>query len=133
MSKGLSSMTILEKLKQDYAQFPQNQSYELYAEDVFFKDPMTKFHGVQRYQEMIGFIQRYFLGVEMVLHDMSQQDNTIHTRWTLTWTAPFAWKPKMEISGTSELKLNAEGLVCSHVDVWNCSRWAVLKQAFVFG
>ena len=123
-------MTILDQLKADYAQFPDNQSYDLYASDVFFKDPMTKFRGIQRYQQMIGFIKTYFLGVTMELHDIQQNNDTIHTRWTLTWTAPFPWKPKMEISGRSELLLNPEGLVCSHIDYWDCSRWAVFKQVF---
>ncbi|MEM9135979.1 MAG: DUF2358 domain-containing protein [Cyanobacteria bacterium P01_F01_bin.42] len=123
-------MGILERLQADYARFPENQSYDLYAADVFFKDPMTKFSGIEQYQKMIGFIQTYFLGVTMELHDINQSNDMIYTRWTLKWTAPFPWKPKMAISGRSELKLNPEGLVCSHVDYWDCSRWAVLKQVF---
>lgn len=123
-------MTILEQLKADYARFPEHQSYELYASEVYFKDPMTQFRGVKRYREMIGFIQTYFIDVAMELHDISQTDNTIQTRWTLRWIAPFPWKPLMAISGRSELELNSEGLVCSHIDIWDCSRWAVFKQIF---
>ena len=123
-------MTILESLQADYARFPIDQSFHLYAEDVFFKDPMTSFKGIQKYQEMIGFIQKYFVDAEMELHDINQEGEQIHTQWTLRWIAPFPWKPKMEISGTSDLELNTDGLVCSHIDRWDCSRWAVFKQVF---
>jgi hypothetical protein len=123
-------MTILEQLKADYARFPENQSYDLYASDVYFKDPMTKFRGVQRYREMIGFMQTYFVDLTMELHHISQSGDTIQTQWTLSWTAPFPWNPAMRISGRSELGLNSAGLVCSHIDYWDCSRWAVLKQIF---
>ena len=123
-------MTILAQLKADYARFPERQSYDLYASDVYFKDPMTQFRGVKRYKQMIGFIKTYFLDVEMELHDISQTDNTIQTQWTLSWIAPFPWRPSMSISGRSELVLDQKGLVCSHIDYWDCSRWAVLKQVF---
>ena len=123
-------MTLIENLKADYARFPVDQSFHLYAQDVYFKDPMTSFKGIQKYQEMIGFIQKYFLDVEMELDEITQNESHIHTRWTLRWTAPFPWKPALAISGTSDLQINEDGLVCSHIDRWDCSRWEVLKQVF---
>ncbi|MEM6403902.1 MAG: DUF2358 domain-containing protein, partial [Cyanobacteria bacterium P01_D01_bin.116] len=33
-------MDIVEILKEDYQRFPENQTYSIYAEDVYFKDPM---------------------------------------------------------------------------------------------
>ena len=123
-------MDILEQLKADYARFPENQSYDLYAPDVYFKDPMTQFRGIGQYQKMIGFIQTYFQAVKMDLHEMSRTDQTIHTRWTLNWKAPLPWHPQLSISGQSELILNEAGLIASHVDTWDCSRWSVFKQLF---
>ncbi len=123
-------MTILEQLEQDYARFPENQSFELYAEDVYFKDPLNQFQGVAKYREMIGFIQKWFINTRMEVYSIDQQDNAINTRWTLYWQAPFPWKPQMAITGRSEMKLNAEGLICSHIDYWDCSRLAVFKQLF---
>jgi hypothetical protein len=34
----------------------------------------------------------------------------------------------MAIGGRSELKVNSDGLIVSHIDYWNCSRFDVLKQ-----
>lgn len=123
-------MSMIDALKQDYARFPEQQSYELYAEDVYFQDPLNRFRGVQRYRKMIGFIQNWFIDTHMEVHDIQQQGNTITTRWTLRWQAPFPWKPQMAIPGRSELQLNDAGLICSHIDYWDCSRLDVLKQAF---
>lgn len=123
-------MDILATLEQDYARFPEDQSFDLYAEDVYFQDPLNEFRGVQRYREMIGFIQKWFINTHMQVHGLEQRGNTIHSRWTLYWQAPLPWKPQMAIPGRSQLQLNDAGLVCSHIDSWDCSRLAVLKQLF---
>ncbi|MDB9313294.1 DUF2358 domain-containing protein [Spirulina sp. CS-785/01] len=121
-------MTILETLKQDYQHFPQNQTYSIYAPDVYFKDPMTEFRGIQKYQEMIGFMQKWFKDIQMDLHHIEQQDHHIYTRWTLHWTTPLPWQPRISIPGTSELTLNPQNLIVSHIDYWDISRLDVLKQ-----
>lgn len=123
-------MDIIEILKADYQRFPLDQTYSIYATDVYFEDPMNKFHGVKRYQQMIGFIQTFFINCKMELHDIQQQGDTIKTNWTLRWNTPLPWKPPISISGRSELRLNTENLIISHIDYWNCSRLDVLKQHF---
>ncbi len=55
-SHGESLMAIalndlLETLRQDYARFPKDQSFEVYDPDVFFQDPLTRFQGRDRYQK----------------------------------------------------------------------------------
>ncbi|MCG5061363.1 MAG: DUF2358 domain-containing protein [Limnoraphis sp. WC205] len=123
-------MSILDQIKQDYQRFPQDQTYSLYAQDVYFEDPLNKFRGVERYKQMIGFIRQWFMDVQLDLHEISQTDNLIKTRWTLSWTTPLPWKPRLSIPGWSELKLNSEGLISSHIDYWDCSRLDVVKQLF---
>jgi hypothetical protein len=121
-------MDIIQILKEDYQRFPADQTYSIYAKDVFFKDPLNQFRGIHRYQQMIGFINHWFVNPQLNLHDISQSGDTIETRWTLSWTTPVPWKPRITIPGWSELKLNADGLISSHIDYWDCSRLDVLKQ-----
>ena len=123
-------MDIISRLKQDYQKFPADQTYSIYAENVYFEDPLNKFRGIERYQKMIGFMNNWFNDIKLDLHDISQSGNLIKTRWTLSWTAPVPWKPPMAIPGSSELKLNADGLINSHIDYWDISRLDVLKQLF---
>jgi hypothetical protein len=124
-------MAIIDQLKQDYARFPVEQTYSLYAESVRFKDPMTSFTGLDRYREMIGFLAKFFSDIQMDLHDISQAEpRLITTEWTLHMTPPLPWSPRLSIPGRSELRLDANGLINAHVDYWHCSKWAVLKQVF---
>ena len=123
-------MDIIEILKEDYQRFPVNQTYSIYAPDVYFQDPLNKFRGVKRYKEMINFIQTWFLNPKMDLHNIQHLGDTIKTEWTLSWNTPLPWKPRIYIPGWSALGLNSDGLIVSHIDYWNCSRLDVVKQHF---
>ncbi|MEL6815141.1 MAG: DUF2358 domain-containing protein [Cyanobacteria bacterium J06598_3] len=122
---------LVAQLKQDYARFPDNQTYSLYAADVRFKDPMNAFEGVDRYRKMIGFLSQFFSNIQMDLHRIEQTNPTlISTQWTLHMDAPLPWSPRLSIPGRSELGINDSGLISAHIDYWNCSKFAVLKQVF---
>ncbi|NEO99259.1 MAG: DUF2358 domain-containing protein [Symploca sp. SIO2E9] len=123
-------MNIIEILQQDYENFPADQTYSIYAKNVFFQDPLNQFCGLERYKQMIGFIKRWFGDPKLNLHAIEKSGNTIQTRWTLSWTTPLPWKPRIAIPGWSELKLNAEGLIVCHIDHWSISRLDVIKQHF---
>jgi Uncharacterized conserved protein (DUF2358) len=125
-------MHLIDILEEDYERFPLDQTYRIYAEDVFFKDPVTEFRGIARYQQMIGLMNTWFKSPKMDLHDIQQSGNCIKTRWTLSWTTPLPWQPRISIDGKSELELNEEGLITAHLDYWDCSRMDVLKQHFSF-
>jgi Uncharacterized conserved protein (DUF2358) len=126
-------MDILETLREDYAQFPENQTYSLYLENVYFRDPVFQFRGRDRYKLMIGFIKTCFIAVKMDLHNIQKNGDTIRTDWTLSWNAPLPWKPRLAIDGWSELQVNPEGMIVSHIDYWHCSKLDVAKQLFSFG
>ncbi|MDY7016417.1 MAG: DUF2358 domain-containing protein [Cyanobacteriota bacterium] len=123
-------MDILEILKADYQRFPINQTYDIYAADVYFKDPLNQFRGLQRYRETIQFIKTWFKQIQMDLHEIRREGNVIHTEWTLHWTTPLPWQPRIAIPGRSELTLDWHEQIISHIDYWHCSRLDVLKQHF---
>lgn len=123
-------MDILQTLKDDYQRFPDNQTYNIYTPDVYFKDPLNEFRGLQRYQTMIRFMSTWFKNIQMDLHDIRREGNVIHTEWTLHWTTPLPWQPRIAIPGRSELALNENEAIVSHIDYWHCSRLDVLKQHF---
>ena len=116
-------------LREDYARFPEDQTYEIYAEDVYFKDPLNEFRGVKKYQAMIEFLGTFFGNVQMDVHDVTQQEDAIKTEWTLHMTSPLPWQPRLSIPGWSELGVK-DNKIASHVDYWHISRWAVLRQNF---
>ncbi len=123
-------MTILDIVKTDYQRFPEHQTYSVYTEDVYFKDPLNEFRGIKRYQEMISFMSRWLTQMHLDLKEIDRQDNIIYTKWSLSWTTPLPWQPRITISGKSELTLNEDEKIISHIDYWDCSRWNVIKQHF---
>ncbi|MEL6579139.1 MAG: DUF2358 domain-containing protein [Cyanobacteria bacterium J06621_12] len=128
-----SQQNLAEILREDYERFPENQTYDIYAEDVYFKDPLNEFRGVKKYRDMIGFLQDFFSNVEMEVHSLEQSDELIKTEWTLNMTPPLPWQPRLSIPGRSELRVNQASLISSHVDYWHISPWSVLRQNFFWG
>lgn len=123
-------MDIVEIIKTDYQNFPENQTYSIYSENVHFKDPVYDFYGLKRYQKMIAFLKKWFKNLKLDLHKINRNGNQIDTEWTLSWNSPLPWQPFIAVSGTSELKLNENDLIIGHYDYWNCSKWDVIKQHF---
>lgn len=127
-----SIQDLLETIRNDYAKFPQEQTYDIYAENVYFQDPVFRFSGLKRYQLMTRFITTWFKALKLDLQSIEEQGSVITTRWSMSWDAPLPWKPRIVVQGWSELKVNDQQQIVSHIDFWNCSRWDVIQQHFVF-
>ncbi|MDJ0713662.1 MAG: DUF2358 domain-containing protein [Prochloraceae cyanobacterium] len=121
-------MEIIEIIKQDYQRFPNDQTYSIYIEDVYFKDPLNEFRGVDRYKQNINLIATWFQDIKLDLHEIRRDLDIIHTEWTLNMNSPLPWKPRLAIPGRSELKVNRDELIISHIDYWHISRFDLLKQ-----
>lgn len=123
-------MNLIETLKSDYAKFPHDQTYSIYAEDICFQDPLNKFTGIDRYQKMIQLMNQWLIDMKIDLQEISQTENIIKTRWILSWTMSLPWRPRLEIPGTSKMTVNAAGLIQTHIDYWDISFWQVFQQAW---
>lgn len=123
-------MTVIDILEQDYQSFPENQTFEIYGSNVFFKDPLNEFRGVDRYKQMIGFLDRWFGQIQLTLHQIYRQEQTIRTDWTLAMTCPLPWQPRLSISGYSLLEVDENELIISHIDYWHDAPLKVLGQVF---
>lgn len=124
---------MVDRLVADYRRFPTDQSFDLYAADVKFQDPLNSFHGIQRYREMIELMATWMQDIQMDLHEIQRDRHQIRTRWTLHFTAPLPWRPRVSIPGTSRLEIGQRGdreLIVAHIDVWDISRWQALRQVF---
>jgi len=131
--EGTQQEHLVDILKEDYARFPENQTFDIYADDVYFKDPLNEFRGVKKYQAMIKFLGTFFGNVQMDVHNVSQQEQLIKSEWTLNMTSPLPWKPRLSIPGWSELGINQDHKIASHIDYWHISPWSVLRQNFISG
>lgn len=123
-------MDIIETLQQDYRRFPKEQTFEIYVENVFFKDPLNQFWGIDRYKKMIAFLERWFSNIQLDLHKIERENQSIRTDWTLFLTCPLPWKPRLKIAGSSLLELNEEDLIFAHIDYWDDTPAKVFMQIF---
>jgi hypothetical protein len=128
--EAITTMDIMTTLREDYAKFPIDQSYQIYDRDVYFQDPLSKFRGLDRYKKTIGFIQNWFKEPKLELYEIDRLEQLITTRWSLSWNTPLPWYPRIEITGRSEMLLNEAELIISHIDYWDCAPLDVLKQHF---
>lgn len=124
---------LIQIIQEDYARFPQNQTYDIYADDVYFKDPLNEFRGIRKYRLMIGFLGTFFNKIVMDVQSVEREGELIKTEWILHMTPPLPWQPRLSIPGRSELKVNQDNLIISHIDYWYISRWSVLRQNFFSG
>lgn len=120
---------LVEIIKEDYQKFPENQTYEIYAEDVHFKDPVYDFKGLKKYREMIVFLKKWFANLHLELHEINQNEAEINTRWTMSWYSPLPWQPFISVSGRSILKVE-NNLIIAHYDYWDKPFWDMIAQHF---
>jgi len=126
-----SSLDLVAILRADYARFPRDQTYSLYDPQVYFRDPLNEFRGLDRYRAMIAGLERWLQDIHLELHDIHQSGSHIRSEWTLRGSLSFLpWRPRLCIPGWTEMRLNPAGLIESHIDHWRCSRWEVMLQMF---
>jgi hypothetical protein len=126
-SESRSKAEVLaEELKTDLKQMfdlAYEPKWDLYAEDVLFKDPLNKFKGIQKYKDNIQMLKDspLFTGGKMTLHEVNiVNPQRVDTRWTLAMTfKPFPWQPRLEFTGTTQYIMGADGLVVEHLDQWD--------------
>ncbi|MBD2134964.1 MAG: DUF2358 domain-containing protein [Sphaerospermopsis kisseleviana] len=135
----LETKQTIEILKQDLPTlFEQDISYDIYSEDIFFRDPVNKFKGKFNYRIIFWTLrfhgQLFFTELAFDLHDVSQTDeSTILATWTVRGVLRVPWKARLFFNGYSTYKLNDQGLIFEHIDTWDRGPGEILQQFFKRG
>lgn len=125
---------IIAILKQDLPTlFESDISYDIYTQDIFFRDPVNKFKGKFNYRIIFWTLrfhaQLFFTEIAFDLHDVSQSaSDTILAKWTVRGVLRVPWKARLFFNGYSTYKLNDEGLIYEHIDTWDREPGEILKQ-----
>lgn len=102
----------------------------LYASDVSFEDPLTKYDNIDGYLFNISMLKRVF-DPTYTMHSIEQTgDWEISTRWTMSMSLPplpFFWGPQLTFTGTSVMGVDPKTMqVTKHFDTWD----AIDQQGF---
>ncbi len=115
--------------------FQQDISYDIYSSDIFFKDPVNTFKGKFNYRIIFWTLRfharLFFTEIFFDVHDIAQPDrDVILATWTVRGTLRVPWRSKIYFNGSSTYKLNAAQQINQHLDTWDRSPQAILKQFF---
>lgn len=118
-------------LKQDLPTlFERDISYDIYTQDIYFRDPVNVFKGKLNYR-IIFWTLRFHGRLFFDLHEIHPIDSTtIRADWTVRGTLRVPWKAKIFFNGYSTYELNAEALIHQHIDTWDRSPGEILQQFF---
>lgn len=127
---------VIDTLKQDLPTlFEQDISYEIYTQDIYFKDPVNKFKGKFNYRIIFWTLrfhaQLFFTKIFFDLHDIKQtSEDVITANWTVRGVLRVPWKACIFFNGYSTYKLAQDGLIYEHIDTWDRKPSEILQQFF---
>lgn len=125
---------IIETLKQDLLTlFEKDISYDIYSQDIYFKDPVNTFKNKFNYRIIFWTLRfhgkLFFKELYFDLHNVSQiAENIILAQWTVRGVLRLPWKAQLFFNGDSTYKLNQNSLIYEHIDQWDRTPAEILKQ-----
>ncbi|BAZ01234.1 hypothetical protein NIES37_52330 [Tolypothrix tenuis PCC 7101] len=125
---------VIEILKQDLPTlFEKDISYDIYTQDIYFRDPVNKFKYKFNYRIIFWTLrfhaQLFFTQIFFDLHEVYQSaEDTILAKWTVRGVLRVPWKAKIFFNGYSTYKLNQENLIYEHIDTWDRKPSEILRQ-----
>jgi hypothetical protein len=113
--------------------FAKDISYDIYSQDIFFKDPVNTFKGKFNYRIIYWTLRfhgrLFFTELCFDLHDVQQvSENSIRAEWTVRGTLRLPWKPQLLFNGYSIYRLNNNALIDEHIDTWDRPPRDIFKQ-----
>ena len=127
---------VIETLKYDLPTlFEKDISYDIYTNDIDFKDPVNRFKGKFNYRIIFWTLrfhaQLFFSEIYFDLHDVTQPaEDIIKAYWTVRGTLRLPWKPRVFFNGDSTYTLTQDGLIYNHLDTWDRKPSEILQQFF---
>ncbi|MBD2200219.1 MULTISPECIES: DUF2358 domain-containing protein [Calothrix] len=113
--------------------FEKDISYDIYTQDIYFRDPVNKFKYKFNYRIIFWTLrfhaQLFFTQIYFDLHEVYQSaEDTILAKWTVRGVLRVPWKAKIFFNGYSTYKFNQNGLIYEHIDTWDRPPTEILQQ-----
>jgi hypothetical protein len=125
---------VIETLKKDLPTlFERDISYDIYTQNIFFKDPVNTFKWKLNYRIIFWTLRfhakLFFTDIFFDVHDVYQENKeTIIAKWTVRGVLRVPWKANIFFNGYSTYKLNQDYLIYEHIDTWDRKPSEILQQ-----
>ncbi|MDZ8222729.1 DUF2358 domain-containing protein [Nostoc sp. ChiVER01] len=125
---------VIETLKQDLPTlFEKDISYDIYTDDIYFKDPVNTFKYKFNYRIIFWTLRfharLFFTQIYFDVHEVYQSaEDTILAKWTVRGVLRVPWKAGLLFNGYSTYKLNQDNLIYEHIDTWDRKPGEILRQ-----
>ncbi|KAF7801278.1 NTF2-like domain containing protein [Senna tora] len=110
----------IRTLREEFPElFFRELSFDIYRDDIVFKDPLNTFMGLENYKSIfwaLRFHGRIFFKALWVdiISVWQPVDNIIMVRWTVHGIPRVPWESRGRFDGTSEYKLDKKGKIFEH-------------------
>nr|ACU23915.1 unknown [Glycine max] len=99
--------------------FYRELSFDIYRDDIVFKDPMNTFIGIENYKSIFWALRfhgrMFFKALWVEISSVWQPvENIIMVRWTVHGVPRVLWESRGRFDGTSEYKLDKQGKIFEH-------------------
>ena len=134
MAFAIDPEQVITILKHDLPTlFEKDISYDIYSQDIYFCDPINRFKGKFNYRIIFWTLRfharLFFTEIAFDVHEISHSaDKEILAKWTVRGVLRVPWKARLFFNGYSTYKLNSQGLIYEHIDVWDRKPGEILRQ-----
>ncbi|MDZ8071099.1 MAG: DUF2358 domain-containing protein [Nostoc sp. DedQUE08] len=134
MEYKLSVEKVINTLKEDLPTlFEKDISYDIYTQDIYFKDPVNTFKYKFNYRIIFWTLRfharLFFTRIFFDVHEIYQSDeDTILAKWTVRGVLRVPWKAGLLFNGYSTYKLNQDNFIYKHIDTWDRKPGEILRQ-----
>nr|DAD19095.1 TPA_asm: hypothetical protein HUJ06_020558 [Nelumbo nucifera] len=110
----------IRTLREEFPElFYREPSFDIYRDDIVFKDPFNAFIGIENYKAIfwaLRFHGKIFFKALWVdiLSVWQPIDSVIMVRWTVQGIPRVPWESRGRFDGTSEYKLDKNGKIFEH-------------------
>ena len=101
---------------------------DLVVKDIIFIDPFNNIKGLDNFKNIFYHMFDNVKDPKFDIVDYAQNKDHIFLKWKMTF---YAFKASQTIEGMSDITLNKEGKVISHLDYWDSLNGIFIKLPFL--
>ena len=101
---------------------------DLVVKDIIFIDPFNNIKGANSFKKIFNHMFENLKDPKFLILDYSINNQRVFLKWKMTF---FAFKSLQIIEGMSELILNDDGKISTHIDYWDSLNGIFIKIPFI--